>query len=318
MEDAELRSALHSLGVDEESIAAVALLPLVEVAWADGRVQPQERTAILERARERGLVDGEGQRLVETWLRYRPSDAYLRRGRDVLIALAERGTDARFTPSTLKEIVEFCSRVAGAAGGLFGRFSGFDPREQEIVSEIAEAFTKRRATWDDVMQGLPAPGLSRDATFPPDDDSTDPFPDDLDVTNPFPVSLPARPLGIQMRVRRGSVVPADDETEEERPKPALLLMVRDGAQSVPYPLGPRGLTIGRRGDNDIAIPDDAHVSRLHARLFRDANRVYAVDCASTHGTWVMGERIHERRLFGGEELRVGETRFQFLFGVVKG
>lgn len=332
MTDADLVSALHSLGVDEESVAAVALLPLVEVAWADGRVQPAERAEILELARARGLLDGEGQRLVETWLRYRPSESYLHRGRDVLRSLADRGDHPTVNQATLTEIVALCNRVATAAGGLLGRLGAFDPREQEIVAEIAEAFTARRATWDEVMGGMPAPGLMRDGAFPDNDDLTDPFPDDNDVTNPFPMGSPSssplpRPPLIQLRSRRPSAPPPPpaavtessvEEFEEDRPRPALLLQAVPGSQSVPHAVTGRGLSLGRRSDCDVCISDDAHVSRLHARIFRQAGRVYVVDCASTHGTWVMEERIHERRLFGGEELRVGETRFQFLFGMLKG
>ena len=49
--DAESVRELASLGLDKRNYKAVCLLPLVEIAWADGVVQPGERTAILKAAR---------------------------------------------------------------------------------------------------------------------------------------------------------------------------------------------------------------------------------------------------------------------------
>jgi hypothetical protein len=46
--DHELVRGLEDLGLDGASFGAVALLPLVEVAWADRTVQSKERAFILE------------------------------------------------------------------------------------------------------------------------------------------------------------------------------------------------------------------------------------------------------------------------------
>ena len=51
--DQSLLDKLVAAGLDAGSLAALGLVPLLQVAWADGKVQPQEREALLEAAKER-------------------------------------------------------------------------------------------------------------------------------------------------------------------------------------------------------------------------------------------------------------------------
>src|SRR5262245_31534581 len=46
---------LVQAGVRAETLAAVTLAPLVEVAWCDGNVSPEERDAILNAAADQGI-----------------------------------------------------------------------------------------------------------------------------------------------------------------------------------------------------------------------------------------------------------------------
>lgn len=73
------------------------------------------------------------------------------------------------------------------------------------------------------------------------------------------------------------------------------------------PLLERQLTIGRREDNDIALPWDRQVSRLHAQIERIKNDWCLVDEGlSRNGSHVNGERIAgRRRLADGDRLCFG-------------
>jgi hypothetical protein len=71
--------------------------------------------------------------------------------------------------------------------------------------------------------------------------------------------------------------------------------------------------IGRRPDNDVPLPWDAEVSRVHAQL-EPVGRDWAVidDGLSRNGTYVNGERITgRRRLRDGDRLCFGETPVLF-------
>jgi hypothetical protein len=68
-------------------------------------------------------------------------------------------------------------------------------------------------------------------------------------------------------------------------------------------------TVGRRPTNEISLPWDVNVSRLHAQLERmgDAWTV-ADDGLSRNGTWVNSVRISGRRLLhDGDLMRFGDT-----------
>jgi pSer/pThr/pTyr-binding forkhead associated (FHA) protein len=72
------------------------------------------------------------------------------------------------------------------------------------------------------------------------------------------------------------------------------------------------LTIGRGGQNDIAIRSDEYASARHARFEPRQDGVWVQDLGSTNGTYLNGARLeHPRRLTPGDIVRVGETDMRY-------
>ncbi len=142
MNDKSLIAELRFLGIDKDSHRVVILLPLIQVAWADGTVQSAERALILDIAEKHRLLGSDGGRILEGWLMNAPTHDYLERGRRCLIALAARaGHDLgdSLNERTLAEVLEMCERVAEASGGLFGLLWSVDEQERAAITEIAAA-----------------------------------------------------------------------------------------------------------------------------------------------------------------------------------
>jgi DNA-binding CsgD family transcriptional regulator len=72
------------------------------------------------------------------------------------------------------------------------------------------------------------------------------------------------------------------------------------------------LTLGADPANDLPLPTDPTLSRLHAALERYGAGWCVRDLDSRNGTFVNGQRIwRERPLRPGDELRVGATRLVY-------
>jgi DNA-binding CsgD family transcriptional regulator len=72
------------------------------------------------------------------------------------------------------------------------------------------------------------------------------------------------------------------------------------------------MTLGADPANDLALPADPTVSRLHAALERYGADWCVRDLDSRNGTFVNGQRVwRERPLRPGDELRVGATRLVY-------
>jgi diguanylate cyclase (GGDEF)-like protein len=71
--------------------------------------------------------------------------------------------------------------------------------------------------------------------------------------------------------------------------------------------------IGRGPDCDIRISDPS-VSRHHARIERDGDRVFLYDLKSTNGTYVNDRASASIRLKDGDYVRVGNCIYRFLAG----
>src|SRR6476620_11417312 len=89
MSDDAVLDRLVALGLRANTIAALSLVPLITVAWADGPLQDNERTAILQGAHGKGLEEGtDGYELLQTWLKEKPVDALFEAWEAYIKALA--------------------------------------------------------------------------------------------------------------------------------------------------------------------------------------------------------------------------------------
>jgi hypothetical protein len=79
-----------------------------------------------------------------------------------------------------------------------------------------------------------------------------------------------------------------------------------------FEAGPVPTTIGRSGDNVIALDGDDYASGRHARVESGLDGTWVIDLGSTNGTFVNGERLDgRRRLHRGDAIRIGQTELRF-------
>ncbi|HKE98628.1 MAG TPA: FHA domain-containing protein [Actinomycetes bacterium] len=79
------------------------------------------------------------------------------------------------------------------------------------------------------------------------------------------------------------------------------------------------LTVGRDDDNEVPLPADRRVSRVHAAFEQYSTGWCVHDLGSRNGTFVNNERVwRERVLHDGDEVRVGETALTYRADRTKG
>ena len=90
----------------------------------------------------------------------------------------------------------------------------------------------------------------------------------------------------------------------------LLVTASDvlGPEAFVIPTG--GAAIGRSDECDIVLPDAA-ASRVHARVVETPGGYQLLDEGSANGVYVNNERVQSHWLKDGDEVRVGDTFFQF-------
>ena len=139
MTDDAVLEKLVALGLRANTIAALSLVPLIQVAWADGTVQDNERTAILQGAHGKGLEKGTpGYELLQTWLTKRPSDELLEAWEAYIKALVAQLNDEQ-NRMLKNQIVGFAKMVAAAAGGFLG-IGRVSASEEKVLHRIEAAF----------------------------------------------------------------------------------------------------------------------------------------------------------------------------------
>lgn len=77
-----------------------------------------------------------------------------------------------------------------------------------------------------------------------------------------------------------------------------------------HALSPAGMVLGRSHDSDLVVADE-RASRQHASIDLQGDTWIISDLGSANGTLVNGERVRERALRPGDEIRVGDTRIYF-------
>lgn len=135
-----LLDELVAINLNAETLAALSLVPLVAVAWADGQIDPQEHQCVLDAAEDSGLNKSDpSYQLLNQWLQTKPDDKLLTVWKDYVRVMVTQLSDE--TRQKLKEDLLGRARdVAKAAGGLLGMGRKVSKVEQAMLDELETTF----------------------------------------------------------------------------------------------------------------------------------------------------------------------------------
>ena len=130
---------LVNLNIRPETLAALALLPLIEVVWADGEVDDTERVMVLAHATSQGIVLGSSEYgVLERWLAHRPEASLLSAWQHYVHGLCE--CLSRSDRDTLKEELMLNARKAAEASGGFLGMGKISSMEEQVLAKLESSF----------------------------------------------------------------------------------------------------------------------------------------------------------------------------------
>jgi hypothetical protein len=155
--DEEILQDLQALGYTPETVMLLHLVPLVQMAWAEGGVSERERELIIEAARARGIEAGSpAGRQLAGWLTQRPSSELFEKTlRAIGAVLQARPAEDR--EASERDLLSYCSAIASASGGILG-FRTVSEEERQVLARISQEL--ERAHGSSARGGLPPPTSS--------------------------------------------------------------------------------------------------------------------------------------------------------------
>jgi hypothetical protein len=143
--DDEVLRDLQEMGYTRELVPLLHLVPLVQVAWAEGNVSQRERELILQAARSHGVEPGSlpDQKLDE-WLDQRPSGEFFERTLRVLGALLQ-ALPPEQREASRKNLISYSTNVAAASGGILGLGNKISNEERALLESITAELERGHA-----------------------------------------------------------------------------------------------------------------------------------------------------------------------------
>lgn len=142
LSDPALLAELAALGFTPETVSVLPLVPIVEMAWAEGGVTAAERTLLVTLARSRGIAEGSpADRQLSEWLSRQPSPAVFERATRLIRAMLDTGSPAGGT-LTADELIKYSENIAAASGGILG-LGKVSADERATLARIVAALKTR-------------------------------------------------------------------------------------------------------------------------------------------------------------------------------
>ena len=136
--DPAMLADLQELGLTADTVSLLPLVPVVELAWAEGGITPAERQMVVSLARSRGITEGSAaDGRLNAWMAARPSPEQFAKATRVMSALLDSGAPVA-KDLTADQLVKYCEQIASASGGLFGLpFRAVSMEERNLLTRIA-------------------------------------------------------------------------------------------------------------------------------------------------------------------------------------
>jgi hypothetical protein len=133
---------LAGLGIRVDTLAALTLIPLIEVAWADGKMDAKEREAILCGAESTGISrESPSHALLRIWIEDQPAPDLVEAWSDFIGALCREFSDEQ-AERLQCNILGRARDVAEAAGGFLGLGLKVSQEEEAALESLSRAFQR--------------------------------------------------------------------------------------------------------------------------------------------------------------------------------
>ena len=141
VDNPELLERVRKLGLKPENAPALFLAPLVQVAWAEGKITRDEQDAVLKLTLARGVeMNSLPYQQILEWLAVRPSDETFDTAVEILkYSFAVLPDDER--EDRIKRIVEACHEVAAASGGGLAKLLGLGSSVSSVEASMLDTIT---------------------------------------------------------------------------------------------------------------------------------------------------------------------------------
>jgi hypothetical protein len=142
LHDPGLLNDLQELGFTPDTIQLLPIVPILQVAWAEGGVSDAERKLIVQLARARGIKDASAaDRQLNEWLDRRPSEHVFASATRLIRAMLDRPTEA-IGDLSADDVIKYSESIASASGGMFG-IGKISAEEKATLAKIAAALKTR-------------------------------------------------------------------------------------------------------------------------------------------------------------------------------
>lgn len=142
IQDPDLLRDLSALGFSADTISLLPLVPILQVAWADADVSPEERKMIVEIARIRGIAEGSAaDQQLSAWLTHRPAPSVFSGAGRLVAAMLAAGSSATQNLSA-DDLVKYCEGIAAASGGILG-LAKVSAGERAAIEQVQKALKGR-------------------------------------------------------------------------------------------------------------------------------------------------------------------------------
>lgn len=161
MEHDRMRRPLEYLGIPLEDYRVLKLLPLVYVAWADGKMGLVQKDRIHSFAARHYDLSAAGMGVLAHWLDIRPTQRYIAEGLRDIYKLAIAQDDMEFDLSELPGLLAYAEAIARSTALALDQPRSVTAVEENALVEIArELHIDHGESWAKLLDELGPPALS--------------------------------------------------------------------------------------------------------------------------------------------------------------
>ena len=144
LDDPELIRELQDLGFTPDTLGLLPLVPVIQVAWAEGGITKAERELIVRLARGRVIeAASAADAHLTAWLTNLPAEKTFASARRLIRAMLDSGSE-QARDFNEDDLVTYSEQIASASGGMFG-IGRISAEERALLDSIAADLKARRS-----------------------------------------------------------------------------------------------------------------------------------------------------------------------------